>query len=326
MKNKAIGISMCMIALFSCLLIKDISIQKEAYLFPEMNFEEENMHTPIREELGKKLFFDPIFSIDSSMSCATCHKPNFAFSDTVKFSSGVFGRAGVRNTPSLMNIGYHPYFLREGNLPTLEMQTLVPIQEKNEFAHNIVEISKQIQQIPEYVEMSKKAYDREPDHYVITRALGIYQRTLISNNSKFDKYIAGKIELTKQEKKGMNLFFGKANCSSCHSGFNFTNYKLTNNGLYETYKDIGRMRATKDSADLAVFKTTSLRNVEITKPYMHDGSFTSLQQVVEHYNVGGKPHPNKDSIIKPLGLTNLEMNSLVLFLKCLTDEEYYRRD
>jgi len=322
MKKKGVGISIILVTFFSCFLIKKDSFKKEKFLIPKMNFEESNHHSQVREELGKKIFFDPILSIDSSLSCASCHKPNFAFSDTVKYSPGVFGRAGIRNTPSLINIGYHPYFLREGSVPTIEMQALIPIQEKNEFAHNIVEISKLIQQIPEYAELSKKAYDKEPDHYVITRALGVYQRTLISDNTKFDKSLAGKVKLSKEEKSGRDLFFGKANCSSCHSGFNFTNYKLTNNGLYENYKDIGRMRATKDSNDLAVFKTPSLRNISVTSPYMHDGSINSLSEVIEHYNKGGKKHKNKDSVIRPLSLSEKEKNNLELFLHCLTDEKY----
>ena len=322
MKRKSLIVFLSLLTFFSCFVTSKSLFEKGSFDQPIIKTEKGNEHSEVRAELGKKLFFDPIFSIDSSLSCASCHKPQYAFSDTVKFSPGVFGRAGVRNTPSLMNIGFHPYFLREGSVPTIEMQVLIPIQEKNEFAHNIVEISKLIQQIPEYVELSKKAYNREPDHYVITRALGVFQRTLISNNSKFDKQLKGEIKLSKSERKGMSLFFGKANCGSCHSGFNFTNYKLTNNGLYQTYKDVGRMRATKDSTDLAIFKTPSLRNIEVTAPYMHDGSLNSLEEVVKHYNSGGKNHVNKDLLIKPLGLSTQEIRNIVLFLNCLTDEKY----
>ena len=201
------------------------------------------------------------------------------------------------------------------------MQVLVPIQEKNEFAHNIVDISEDLKEISSYSELSEKAYTREIDYYVITRALGVYERTLISKNSKFDQAIKGETTLTKDEKKGMNLFFSsKTNCSSCHGGFNFTKYKITNNGLYENYKDEGRMRATKDSSDLAKFKTPSLRNIELTAPYMHDGSLKTLEEVVEHYNSGGKNHVNKDTLIKPLNLTEEEKKALVSFLKTLTEE------
>ncbi len=323
LKKKGAAIGILALLLFSCLLSKKVIVDSKEFSLPEMVYEPDNQITKERIALGKKLFFDPVFSIDSSISCASCHKPKYAFSDTVKFSPGVFNRPGIRNTPSLMNIGFHPYFLREGSVPTIEMQALIPIQEENEFAHNIVEITKKIRHIPEYVAMSKIAYDREPDPYVITRALGVFQRTLISNSSKFDSYLDGKLKLTKSESNGMAIFFGeKGNCSSCHGGFNFTSYKLTNNGLYENYEDVGRMRATKDSADFAIFKTPSLRNIEITSPYMHDGSFVSLEEVVNHYNIGGKNHVNKDSLIKPLHLSNSEKKDLVLFLKTLTDKSF----
>ena len=311
-----------MVSLYSCLVINKSSLfDKGDFVFPEMQFPEGNEYSESRFELGKKLFFDPILSIDSTLSCASCHLPNYAFSDTVNFSPGVFGRAGVRNAPSILNIGYHPYLLREGSIPTIEMQVLVPIQEKNEFAHNIVDISEDLKKITAYTDLSEKAYNREIDYYVITRALGVYERTLISKNSKFDNAINGKASLSKEEKKGMNLFFSsKTNCSSCHGGFNFTKYKITNNGLYENYKDLGKMRATKDSADIAKFKTPSLRNVALSAPYMHDGSIKTLEEVLEHYNTGGKNHVNKDALIKPLNLTEEEKKALISFLKNLTEE------
>ena len=320
MKRKNISIAIITISFFSCFFIKKNSFNKAEFLFPEIVNPKHNRPTKERVELGQKLFFDPILSIDSSLSCASCHKPNLAFSDDVAFSPGVYNRAGVRNAPSLANIGYHPYFLREGSIKTIEMQALVPIQEENEFAHNIVDIAEQMKKIPEYVKMSKEAYGKSPDPYVITRALAAYERTLVSKNSKFDKFINGEIPLTKEEKQGFDLFMSnKTNCSSCHGGFNFTRYKITNNGLYENYKDEGRMRATKNNKDLALFKTPSLRNIELTAPYMHDGSLTTLEEVVEHYNTGGKNHIHKDSLIVPLNLNKNQKLDLVSFLKTLTD-------
>lgn len=323
MKRKWLSIIILLTTLTSCLIFRNNKqLSNPDFIFPKMEFDSENTYTKERYELGKKLFFDPVFSIDSSISCASCHNPTLAFADTQKFTPGVFNREGIRNVPSLLNIGYHPYFLREGSVPTIEMQALIPIQEKNEFAHNIVDIAKKIKEDTGYVKLSQLAYDREVDHYVITRALGVFQRTLVSNNSKFDKYIAGKTKFSKQEEKGMDIFFGKGNCSGCHGGINFTSYKLTNNGLYKDYEDIGRMRATKDSTDLAIFKTPSLRNVSVTYPYMHDGSFNTLKEVIEHYNLGGKNHPNKDSLIKPLNLSEMEKEELISFLKTLKDEEF----
>jgi len=320
MKRKNISIAIITISFFSCFFIKKNSFNKAEFLFPEIVNPKHNRPTKERVELGQKLFFDPILSVDSSLSCASCHKPNLAFSDDVAFSPGVYNRAGVRNAPSLANIGYHPYFLREGSIKTIEMQVLVPIQEENEFAHNIVDIAEQMKKNPEYVKMSKEAYGKSPDPYVITRALAAYERTLVSKNSKFDKFINGEIPLTKEEKQGFDLFMSnKTNCSSCHGGFNFTRYKITNNGLYENYKDEGRMRATKNNKDLALFKTPSLRNIELTAPYMHDGSLTTLEEVVEHYNTGGKNHIHKDSLIVPLNLNKNQKLDLVSFLKTLTD-------
>ena len=148
--------------------------------FPAVDFPEDNAFSNARWELGKRLFFDPILSIDSSISCGSCHKPSLAFSDAVAFSPGVFNRPGVRNTPTLANVAYHPYFLREGSVPTLEMQVLVPIQEHNEFSHNIVAIAEQLNWQPSYVQQSQEAYGRNPDAFVITRAIATFQRTLLS--------------------------------------------------------------------------------------------------------------------------------------------------
>jgi len=291
--------------------------------FPKVKYPEGNEFTQARWNLGKKLFYDNILSIDSSISCSSCHLPQLAFSDNRAFSPGVKNRPGKRNAPSLANIAYHPYMLREGGVPTIEMQVLIPIQEENEFNHNIIEIGKLLERDSTYLKMAKEGYNRLPDYFVITRALGVFERTLISGNSKYDQYLNKKVKFTKQEKEGMKLFFSdKLNCSSCHNGFNFTNYGFKNNGLYRKYKDIGRMRFSKDSNDIALFKTPSLRNIEVTGPYMHDGSIKTLKQVIAHYNSGGKSHKNKSKLIKPLGLSDKEVEMLEAFLLTLTDKQF----
>ncbi len=293
--------------------------------FPEMSFPEGNEYTKARWELGKKLFYDPILSVDNTISCASCHKANLAFADDKAFSPGVENRPGVRNAPSLANVGYHPYLLREGSVPTLEMQVLVPIQEHNEFAHDMLAIAAILKKDPEYIRMSREAYDREPDPFMITRSISNFQRTLISGNSPYDKfqYQGNTSALSESEKRGMDLFFGtKANCSSCHGGFNLTDYSFQNNGLDSAYADRGRARLTGLAEDEAVFKVPSLRNVEVTAPYMHDGRFSTLEEVIEHYNNGGAAHPNKNPILKPLNLTTTEKQDLVVFLKSLTDREF----
>jgi cytochrome c peroxidase len=292
--------------------------------FPEPEFPADNEFSEARWTLGKQLFFDPILSRDSSISCASCHLPQFAFSDTVAFSPGVAGAAGVRNSPSLANVAYHPYFTREGGVPTLEMQILVPIQEHNEFDFHILLIAERLQQDNAYRQMSWEAYEREPDAFVITRALSVFERSLLSGNSPYDQFANGKTKaLTAPEKRGMELFFSeKTQCASCHGGFNFTNYAFENNGLYEDYPDSGRFRLTGKPEDRARFKVPSLRNVGLTAPYMHDGALPSLEAVVAHYDQGGKNHPHKSPLVRPLGLTPKERDDLVAFLHSLTDYEF----
>jgi len=293
--------------------------------FPEIVFPEGNEFTEARWALGKQLFFDPIMSIDSIVSCASCHDPKLAFSDDKAFSEGVGNRIGRRNAPSLANVAYHPYFTREGGVPTLEMQVLVPLQEHDEFDFNIVLLAEKMQQDSAYVKMSQMAYNRAPDPFVITRAIACFERSLLSGNSSYDSYVEKGIEaaLSDAAVLGMNLFFSdKTNCSQCHSGFNFSNYAFENNGLYENYEDEGRYRLTGKQEDIALFKVPSLRNITVTAPYMHDGSFLNLEEVIAHYNKGGHVHSQKSEFIKPLNLSQLEQEYLISFLNSLTDETF----
>ncbi len=293
--------------------------------FPEMSFPEENEFTTARWELGKRLFYDKALSVDNSISCASCHKPGKAFSDDVALSLGVEDRLGNRNSPTLTNVGYHPYLLREGGIPTLEMQILVPLQEHNEFDFNIVLLAERIGQDQSYVSMAAKAYDREIDAFVITRALACFERSLISGNSRYDQYFyQNNLDaLSDDEHLGRELFFGeKTNCSSCHSGFNFTNFGFENNGLYENYIDAGRARVTDLPEDFAKFKIPTLRNIEFTAPYMHDGSVNSLEEVIDHYNKGGENNEEQSPLIKPMNLTDEEKSNLLAFLKTLSDESF----
>ena len=283
----------------------------------------DSIPTEAQFTLGKKLFFDPVLSRDGSLSCASCHKPSLAFADTVSVSAGVEGRLGNRNSPSLGNVVYQKKLLKEGGLPTLEMQVLVPIQEHAEFDNNIVEISDKLMTIPKYVEMSQAAYKRDPDPYVITRAISAFERTLFSGDSKYDQFLNGRTKLTAIEEQGLNLFMSnKTNCSNCHSGFLLTNQNIENNGLYSVYKDIGAMRLTQNPSDEGKFKIPSLRNIALTYPYMHDGSLKTLEEVIEHYNSGGSNHKNKNTLIKPLNLSQSEIEALVAFLSTLTDYNF----
>ena len=293
--------------------------------FDDLDLPEDNLFTQERWDLGKRLFYDTVMSRDSTISCGSCHNPELAFSDEVALSLGVKERLGTRNAPTLANVAYHPYFTREGGVPTLEMQILVPIQEHNEFDFNIVLLAERLNSDSSYVRMARQAYGRDPDPFVITRSIACFERSLISGYSRFDHYenYNDAAALSAYELKGLELFFSdRSNCSQCHGGFNFTNYAFENNGLYEMYEDVGRFRFTGDDKDLARFKVPSLRNVALTAPYMHDGSMMTLEEVVEHYNKGGFSHPHKSELIKPLNLSEDEKSKLVAFLKTLTDESF----
>ncbi len=308
------------VTLFSCIKDPVFESQENSIMqipegFPSITFPQGNEFTIERWQLGKRLFYDPIMSVNNTISCASCHHAQNAFSDTLALSLGDNNIVGRSNAPTLTNIAYHPYFTRAGGVPTLEMQILVPIQEHDEFNTNILDIVEKLKKDSSYTQGSRIAYNREIDPFVITRAIANFERSLISGNSDFDKN-----KFSSSALNGKNLFMSnKTNCSQCHSGFNFTNYTFENNGLYTNYADSGRMRLTQLESDRARFKVPTLRNAQLTAPYMHDGSIKTLEEVVAHYNTGGKVHANKSTLIKPLGLTTQEQNDIVAFLKTLTD-------
>ncbi len=295
--------------------------------FPVPDIPTDNTLTKSRVALGRLLFYDPVLSADSTRSCGSCHALHLAFSDSTSVSFGVEGRAGTRNTPTLANVAYQKKLLREGGIPTLEMQILVPIQEHDEFDFNIVLVADRLKQMPEYVALAELAYGREPDAFVITRSIAAFERTLLSGDSPFDQWFfqskTGAVSAS--VKRGYGLFQSeRLSCGKCHEGFLFTNQGYTNNGLYAVYPDSGRIRLTGLESDRAVFKVPSLRNVALTAPYMHDGSLATLEAVIDHYQTGGKPTPNKSPLLHPFILTVQERTDLVAFLRSLTDTEFVK--
>lgn len=292
--------------------------------FPSPEIPEDNKLTKFRVALGKKMFYDPLFSNDYTISCASCHHPSKAFSDTTNLSVGVFGRKGERNSPSLANIAYNETFFKDGGVPTMELQVTAPIQDHNEMDINILEVTERLKEIQEYVKLSKDAYGREPGPFVITRAISAFERTLISGNSDYDKFNNGNVTaLSASQKRGKDLFFSsRTNCSSCHSGFNFTNNTFQAIGLYQNYSDSGRMRVTLNESDRNKFVVPTLRNIEVTQPYMHDGSLSTLEDVVDFFNSGGHSSANKSNLVRALNLSQVEKTDLVNFLKSLTDTDF----
>ena len=318
-----------LVAMVSCRLEDDIDLSEEELMhipkgFMEISFPEGNEFTIDRWKLGKKLFYDPGLSADGKVSCGSCHLSENAFAHNTPLSQGNNGAFTNSNTPSLVNVAYNQFFTRAGGVNTLEKQVLIPIEEHNEFNNNILAIVQWLKSDSVYAYMSLKAYDREMDAYVLTRAIANFERSLISGNSPYDQYVSqGKMSLSTAQERGLILFNStKSNCSSCHSSFNFTNNLFENNGLYINYADSGRIRVTGLASDRARFKVPSLRNVALTAPYMHDGSLNTLEEVVEHYNSGGKAHENKSKLIQPLALTQRQKADLVAFLHALTDTHF----
>ena len=275
-------------------------------------------------ELGKRLFFDPLLSDDYSVSCASCHLPEYAFADTVPVSAGVHeDRPGKRNSPSLANVGYLKALFSEGGVPSLELQVLAPLGERSEMDLQIRDAVARMKEDSGYVQLSRIAYEREPDPWVITHALAAFERTLISGNSPFDQYFyQGQEEAISQAAKNGWKRFQALNCNACHTPPLFTNQGFFNIGLYEEYADTGRGRLHDDPKDVGKFKVPSLRNVALTAPYMHDGSLKNLDEVLAHFASGGKDHPNKSALIRGFELEEQAKDELIAFLESLTDESF----
>ncbi len=282
-------------------------------------------------ELGKELFFDKILSLDQTISCASCHQPQLAFADSVAFSKGVGGEIGTRNTPSVMNMAFRPYFFYDGREATLESQALVPIENAHEMHLDFELAIQRINASDFYLQSFEKVYASLPDSANILNALAEFQRSLESDGSApHDQWLNGFDDhaMSASQIRGRELFLVKAKCFDCHFTPDFTGDEFRNVGLFdgEERNDRGRFEMTKDSTDLGKFKVPGLRNVALTAPYMHNGEFKTLEEVVEFYSDPYKfvPNPiNIDSLMKePLNLSQSEQLDLVNFLHSLTDQTF----
>ncbi len=279
--------------------------------------------------LGKKLFSEKILSKDSSVSCASCHKPAHAFADTAAFSIGVGGKLTQRNTPSVLNMKNRPYFFWDGRAASLEEQSLMPIQNEGEMGLPISEAVSRLNQSAQYKNLFYKVFKQKPDAKNVAAAFAAFEKTLETVDSKFDDWSNNLKKLTAQEERGRQLFVGdKAKCFDCHRQEDFTTDEFKNIGLYNAkdLNDAGLYNITNKATDKGKFKTPGLRNIAVTAPYMHNGMFKTLEEVVEYYNNPQKIVSNAvnidDALKKPLGLTEKEKKDLVAFLKTLTDKKY----
>jgi cytochrome c peroxidase len=260
-----------------------------------------NPLTRAKAELGRKLFFDPRLSHDGSISCATCHDPAQAFSDSRPFSFGIGGQAAPRRTPRIANRAWGQSFFWDGRAPSLEVQVLQPIA-------NPVEMGS----TPEEAARRTGLTVAE-----LRDALASYVRTIVSGDAPFDRYMAGDpAALDGAERAGMELFTGKAGCASCHVGPNFTDERFHNTGA-GAKPDPGRGAVTGRETYRGTFKTPSLRDCARTPPFMHDGSLPTLEAVIDFYDKGGRSNPNLDPEIRPLHLTAAEKSALAAFLRGL---------
>ncbi len=281
--------------------------------------------------LGKKLFSEKILSKDSSISCASCHKPQFAFADTTAFSTGIDGKLTKRNTPSVLNMKNRPYFFWDGRAASLEEQALMPIRNPDEMNLSIEEAVHRLNTSAEYKNLFLKIFKQVPNAKNLGAAFAAYEKTLETVDSKFDDWSNNLKHLTAQEERGRQLFVGdKAKCFGCHRMEDFTTDEFRNIGLYneKDLNDAGLYGITQKESDKGRFKIPGLRNIGVTAPYMHNGMFKTLEEVVDYYNDPKqfvKDAINTDTLLQqPLGLTEKEKKDLVAFLKTLTDKKYLR--
>ena len=289
-------------------------------------FPKDNLPNRERLELGERLFFDPILSRDSSISCASCHKREFTFADNVAFSSGFANKKGNRNSPVLINLAWQPYFLSEGGVPTLEKVFLVPFHEESEMNSLMSIVIQRMERDKTFNEQIEKAYPKKEIPFAISRALAVYMRSLVSYNSNFDKFYYQKDEtaISETAKKGWKLF-QELKCIKCHSLPNFTDYKFYNIGTDSLDSDQGRFRIDSDSAYYGAIKTPTLRNIGFSSPYMHLGNLKSIDEVIEFYNTGGFYSAFKSKEIAKLQLTANEKLYLKEFLNTLNDSSFISR-
>lgn len=286
-----------------------------------------------KAELGKLLFFDPILSGDRTISCASCHKPDYAFADTSAVSLGVSDRRGTRNTPSAMNLVLQRSFFWDGRAKTLEEQALGPIENPVEMNLPVDEALRRLQKSKNYSHYFRNIFNSEPNRKNLAEAIAAFERTLETSDSPFDnwKFSDNRGAVSESVKQGFILFNGKGKCIKCHFGADFTANEFRNIGLFngKELNDSGRATILGKMEELGKFKTPGLRNVAITAPYMHNGMFKTLREVIDFYNEPSRIVPdaiNRDSLLAaPLGLTLQEKSDLEAFLISLTDRRFGRQ-
>lgn len=318
------------LAISSCRKDVPVPIPKSTHLpqvpgyFPEQHYD--NPLNPITiegVELGRKLFYDKTLSKTGEISCASCHKQSAAFSDPGKaLSTGIKGRTGLRNSPALFNLAWHPGFNWDGGINHIEVQPIAPIQDSAEMGEKLLNVVLKIGARSDYQESFKKVFDTDTvtDKYILY-AFAQFMSAMISADAKYDRVQQNKAVFTESEKRGLQLF--EAQCASCHKPPLFSDFSYRNNGIEIQNEDYGRYGITSIEADKGKFKVPSLRNINLTPPYMHDGRFENLDEVLNHYTTNERYAPDADTDLpQNLELSKAQKADLKAFLGTLTDYNF----
>ncbi|MGE3313894.1 MAG: cytochrome-c peroxidase [Planctomycetaceae bacterium] len=284
---------------------------------PDIEHPKDNPPTEAKIALGKQLYFDGRLSRDNKVSCASCHDPAKGFSNGDRFATGVEGKKGGRSAPTVINTAYQHFQFWDGRAGTLEEQALGPIQNPIEMNMTLDEVVAKLNGIEGYKKQFQEVFQTDVTSEGIAKAIACYERTVISGNAPYDRFKAGDNKaLSEAAQRGMKLFFGKAHCSACHSGPNFTDNAFHNIGIGMDQKqpDAGREVHSKLEGDRGSFKTPTLREIARTAPYMHDGSVKTLEEVVAYYNKGGIANPQLDEEVYARELSKEEIADVVTFL------------
>ena len=282
----------------------------------------DNPMTNAKVELGRLLYFDKRLSADDTVACATCHAPERGFTDNAPVSTGIKGQKGGRGAPTVINRALSDTQFWDGRAMSLEAQAKGPLTNPIEMGMpNHDAVVAKLKNIKGYQSMFVRAFGKPGVNIdTVAQAIAAFERTVLSGNSKYDRYQAGdKKAMTEAEARGMELFNGKARCATCHGGVNFTDEQYHNIGvgMDAAEPDMGRYNVTKNDGDKGAFKTPTVRDISATGPYMHNGQEKTLEEVVAYYNKGGFPNANLDPLMEPLNLTDAEQNDVVAFMKAL---------
>ena len=325
--------SILILVLLSFLLLNKSVFSENREIFPEtplgmddVPIPEKNVITRAKYELGKMLFFEKRLSLDNTVSCASCHNPKYGFSNNRQYGVGIGGKLGKRNVPTIINAAYNDFQFWDGRVKSLEEQAKSPILKKSEMGANLDQVLQFLQNTPKYKDKFKSAFgEKKISLELIVSAIASFERTILSGNSPFDywKYGGKKNAISKKAKKGFLIFKNKGKCIKCHlvdefsAPFTDNQFHNLGIGLDKGKNEIGREAVTGKKIDMGKFKTPTLRNISQTSPYMHDGRFKTLREVIDFYVQGGIVNSNLDPDMEKLDLTEKEKKNLESFLRTL---------